>query len=120
VTEAGEQAVEAFIAAQKPDVQPVVRRLRQLVRQTAPDLKEYVDRYGVLRYGRSTGMRDWICYISGHTAHANLGFARGAELADPDGIVEGTGKNLRHVKLRTVEAVERPAVRRLVEAACRL
>src|SRR5262245_35876831 len=94
--------IEAFIERQKPSIQPVVRRLRELVRSTLPDLNEYVDRYGVIRYGHASGMSQWVCYISGHKAHANLGFARGASLPDPERLIEGTGKNLRHVKVRTV------------------
>ena len=50
----------------------------------------------------------------GHKAHANLGFARGASLPDPAGLVEGTGKNLRHVKVRKPEDVDRPGMRELL------
>ena len=47
-------------------------------------------------------------------------FARGADLADPDGLLEGTGKKARHVKLRNVADVDRPGVRTLLEEAGRL
>jgi hypothetical protein len=88
-----------------------------LVRATLPELNEYVDRHGVIRYGHASGMSDWLLYISGHKAHANLGFARGSSLPDPEGLIEGTGKNLRHVKLRSVADVERSGLRGLLEAA---
>lgn len=65
-------------------------------------------------------MRDWTCYVSGHQDHINLGFAHGASLPDPAGIVEGTGKSLRHVKLRTVAEVERPALKRLLREAAKV
>lgn len=109
--------IEAFFERQSPAVQPIARCLRELVRATLPDLNEYVDRYGVIRYGHASGMRDWVCYISGHKAHANLGLARGASLPDPKGLIEGTGKNLRHVKLRSVADVERSGLRGLLEDA---
>jgi hypothetical protein len=112
--------VDAFIERQTPSVQPVVRRLRELVRATLPDLNEYVDRHGVIRYGRGSGMSEWVCYISGHKAHANLGFARGASLPDPEGLIEGTGKNLRHVKVRSVAEAEREGLRGLLEEAGRI
>jgi hypothetical protein len=112
--------IDAFIDGQAPSVQPVVVRLRELVRATLPDLDEYVDGYGGIRYGRGRGMRDWVFYVPGHKAHANLGFARGSSLPDPDHLIEGTGKNLRHVKLRSVAEVERPGMRRLLEEAGRL
>ena len=67
--------IEAFIDGQAPAVRPIIRRLRALVRATLPDLVEYLDVHGVIRYGRGTTTREWLCYISGHRAHANLGFA---------------------------------------------
>ncbi|HEY7030200.1 MAG TPA: DUF1801 domain-containing protein [Thermomicrobiales bacterium] len=112
--------IESFIEVQAPSVQPVVRRLREVVKTTLPELNEYFDGHGVIRYGRGSGMRDWVCYISGHRAHANLGFARGASLPDPEGLIEGTGKNLRHVKVRLVEDAERAGLRGLLEAAGRI
>jgi hypothetical protein len=112
--------IEAFIAFQTPSVRPVIRRLRELVRTTLPELNEYLDRYGVIRYGHRSGMSDWICYISGHKEHANLGFARGASLPDPEGLIEGTGKNLRHVKVRSVEDVERAGMSELLVEAGRI
>jgi hypothetical protein len=112
--------IDAFVNGQAPSVQPVVVRLRELIRATLPDLDEYVDGWGVIRYSRGWGMRDWVCYVSGHKAHANLGFARGASLPDPDHLIEGTGKNLRHVKLRSVAEVDQPGMKRLLEEAGRL
>jgi hypothetical protein len=46
-----------------------------------------------------------------------FGFLCGTSLPDPAGLLEGTGKNLRHVKLRTAEDVSTPALRKLIEAA---
>jgi hypothetical protein len=112
--------IEAFIAGQAPAVQPVIRQLRALVRATLPDVTEQLDGHGVIRYGHSTKMNDWLCYVSGHKAHANLGFARGASLPDPEGLVEGTGKNLRHVKVRSVVEATAPGLQRLLEEASRL
>jgi hypothetical protein len=43
--------------------------------------------------------------------------AYGADLSDPDGLLEGTGKKLRHIKLRSLEDLQQPAVRTLLEAA---
>ena len=82
-----------------------------------PDLMEFIDAWGNIRFGRNTTMSGWLMYISAHKAHANLGFARGSSMPDPDGVIEGTGKNMRHVKVRSVEAAESPAVQRLIEAA---
>ena len=50
----------------------------------------------------------------------NLGFARGTSLSDPDGLLEGTGKRARHVKVRGLEAARAAPLQALVEAAVKL
>ena len=112
------EPIDEFVAHFEPPVQAVLRRLHRLIRETWPDAHEGVDRGNwVLRYGTGAGMRDMVLYLAGHKAHARLGFARGASLPDPEGLIEGTGKNMRHVKVRSVEEAERPALRQLIEAA---
>ena len=64
--------------------------------------------------------RGYVCAIVDHTDHTNLEFYRGSSLRDPSGLLEGTGKNLRHVKLYTTADVGRPAVRSLLREALRL
>ena len=58
-------------------------------------------------------------YVAAFTAHVNVGFFHGAELDDPAGLLEGSGKRMRHVKLRWGSAVEADALRALVAAAYR-
>jgi hypothetical protein len=56
-------------------------------------------------------------YVNAFTAHVNVGFFLGAHLADPAGLLEGTGKNMRHVKLRPDSGIDREALTALIEAA---
>ena len=56
-------------------------------------------------------------YVNAFTAHVNVGFFRGAEIADPDGLLEGTGKFMRHVKLRPECDVDSTALTKLIETA---
>jgi hypothetical protein len=56
-------------------------------------------------------------YVNAFTAHVNVGFFRGAEIADPDGLLEGNGKLMRHVKLRPDRDVDAKALQSLIEAA---
>ena len=58
-----------------------------------------------------------FAYVNAFKAHVNVGFYRGAELADPAGLLEGTGKYMRHVKVRPDGAVDAKALRRLIETA---
>ena len=56
-------------------------------------------------------------YVNAFTAHVNVGFFLGARLADPAGLLEGTGKNMRHVKLRPGAEIDREALAGLIRAA---
>ncbi len=56
-------------------------------------------------------------YVNAFKAHVNVGFFRGAELADPGGLLEGTGKFMRHVKLRPGGSVNATALGKLIETA---
>ncbi len=56
-------------------------------------------------------------YVNAFSAHANVGFFHGASLPDPAGLLEGTGKRMRHVKLRWGDAVNDGAVEALIVAA---
>ncbi|TQV78047.1 DUF1801 domain-containing protein [Exilibacterium tricleocarpae] len=56
-------------------------------------------------------------YVNAFTAHVNVGFFRGAELVDPAGLLEGSGKYMRHVKLRPESDIDAAALRQLIEAA---
>lgn len=58
-----------------------------------------------------------FAYVGAFKAHVNVGFFRGAQLDDPAGLLEGTGKFMRHVKLRLGQEVDSAALRRLVDAA---
>lgn len=58
-----------------------------------------------------------FAYVNAFKAHVNVGFFRGAELADPAGLLEGSGKYMRHVKLRPGSNIDSAALLRLIGAA---
>jgi hypothetical protein len=58
-----------------------------------------------------------FAYVNAFKTHVNVGFFRGAGLADPDGLLEGSGKYMRHVKLKPDSDVDAAALGRLVTAA---
>ncbi|MGQ0735246.1 MAG: DUF1801 domain-containing protein [Acidobacteriota bacterium] len=58
-----------------------------------------------------------FAYVNAFTAHVNVGFFCGAELPDPDGLLEGTGKFMRHVKIRPEGGVDASALGTLISAA---
>lgn len=56
-------------------------------------------------------------YVNVFTSHVNVGFFQGAKLPDPAHLLQGTGKFMRHVKLRPGEAINTAALSTLVEKA---
>lgn len=58
-----------------------------------------------------------FAYVDSFTSHVNVGFFHGAELSDPASLLEGTGKRMRHVKLRPGAKVNGAALRALIAAA---
>ena len=58
-----------------------------------------------------------FAYVNAYRAHVNVGFFRGAELRDPNGLLEGTGKFMRHVKLRPGQQIDDAGLKNLVHAA---
>ncbi len=58
-----------------------------------------------------------FAYATAFKAHVNVGFSRGAEIADPEGLLEGTGKFMRHVKLRPESDIDARALMKLIETA---
>jgi len=62
-------------------------------------------------------MSEHYAYIGVQGSHVNLGFYHGASLSDPDGLLEGTGKELRHIKIRSVADAGRAGVTELLNQA---
>lgn len=58
-----------------------------------------------------------FAYVNAFTAHVNVGFFRGAEIPDPSGLLVGTGKFMRHVKLRPGTPMDATALSKLIETA---
>lgn len=62
-------------------------------------------------------MSEHYAYIAPQTEHVNLGFYHGAKLNDPAGLLEGAGKSLRHIKIRSRAEVSAKAVGELLKAS---
>ncbi|MEX1335015.1 MAG: DUF1801 domain-containing protein [Candidatus Limnocylindrales bacterium] len=112
---------DELMAETEATLRPVARRLREIVLEVHPDAVEVVrlgDRAATYGLGPRK-MSEGYCYVLPYRAWVNLGFYKGAELPDPARLLEGTGAKLRHVKVRSPEAADAPAVRALIEAALR-
>jgi hypothetical protein len=67
--------------------------------------------------GTAPGYKGVVFVLAPHSEHLTLGFSRGSELPDPAGLLQGSGKVQRHVKLRRPEELDQPALRDLIAAA---
>jgi hypothetical protein len=68
-------------------------------------------------FGFSGKMKDMFCYIPTNAGHINLGFPRGSTLPDPNRVLEGEGKAMRHIKFSSTAELERNYVRRYIQAS---
>jgi hypothetical protein len=109
--------VDRLLADRNPDIQAIAGALRTVIRTQLPGVVEQVD-FGdkLIAFGHSMKMRDLLFAVIPHTAHVNLQLADGIDLPDPTGIVEGTGKRIRHVKVRSVGDANRDDIQALVRA----
>lgn len=101
-----------------PEIASLARMIRALILDVSPGITETISlRDRVAGYGFSPKMRQQLVYIALPKDWARLGFYRGGELPDPDHLLEGEGKLLRHIKIRSESDLHRPAVRKLLQAA---
>jgi hypothetical protein len=99
-----------------PELKKVVRGLRSLVKKVVPGTAETVNAWGLATFEKG---QPFCCYMVGKR-HVTCCFHYGTSLADPHKLLEGTGKNLRHVKLFTVEDLRQKGLRELLRQAARL
>ena len=94
----------------------VIRAVRALLKKTVKGAEEYVNPWKIPSFDSNGPL---CCYMVGKD-HVTLAFLRGAALPDPQNLLEGNGKGVRHVKLRSVADVKNPGVKKLVVEAAKL
>jgi hypothetical protein len=110
----------SYLAAYDPHISNLALALREVVLEEAPDAIESIVKGYAVTIGFSfTGkpLKDGFCHIVTYSSHVNLGFNRGALLHDPNRVLQGTGKLIRHVTIRKGNELDRPFVRRYLQAA---
>ena len=111
------QTWDEVLASHAPEVQGAARALEALIREELPDVVVQFDPgNGLLAFGRSMKMRDLLFALIPHAGWVNLQLADGAILPNPDGLIEGTGKRIRHVKIRSVGSARDPRITAVVRA----
>jgi hypothetical protein len=106
-------AIEVWMREHLDELGAIAQRWFEIMRDCGDDVRE------LLHDGHPTACVGDAAfgYVNAFKAHVNVGFFRGAELYDPSGLLEGTGKFMRHVKLRPELDVDATALMKLIETA---
>lgn len=106
-------AVDAWLREHDGELGALAKRWFEVARACGPDVRE------LLHDGQPTACVGdaAFAYVDAFRAHVNVGFYLGAELADPARLLQGTGKFMRHVKLRPGEPLDVAALTALLEVA---
>lgn len=106
-------AIEAWMNARSGALGSIAQHWFEVMRNCGADVRELLhDGHPTACLGDAA-----FAYVNVFTAHVNVGFFRGAELPDPHGLLEGTGRFMRHVKLRPGGEIDAAALVKLIETA---
>ena len=106
----------SYVKHDSPALQKLARGLRSLVKASVPGTKTTVNSWGIPTFETDVP----FCFYMIGKKHVTFGFHYGTSLHDPERLLEGTGKNIRHVKLRTPQDLEQKGLKELVIAAAGL
>jgi hypothetical protein len=106
-------AIDVWLNGQAPELGALARTWFQRMRECGRDVRE------LMHDGSPTACVEGAAfgYVNVFRAHANVGFFHGAELEDPRGLLEGTGKRMRHVKVKPGVALNSGALAGLISTA---
>lgn len=110
-----DERVRAYVNRLDPARQTQANAILDLIREAAPDAEE------TFKWNMPVFVQNGLlCSITAFKDHINLGFYKGAELTDPEGLLEGTGKGVRHVKVYSNEDIRPAQFRKWIQEAVRL
>jgi hypothetical protein len=110
----------SYLASYDPHISNLTLAVREVVLEEAPGAIESIAKGYAVAIGFSfTGkpIKDGFCHIATYSDHVNLGFNRGALLPDPNGVLSGSGKSIRHITIRKQNDLDRPLIRRYLQTS---
>ena len=110
----------AFLAPYDPHIRKLALSARALLLEEAPDASELIyDAYNAVATGYTFTGRpsDAFVHLAVYARWVNLGFNRGVELEDPQGVLQGSGRWVRHIRVSEPADLAKPPVRSFVKAA---
>lgn len=93
----------------------MIGAIRKLVKKTSPTLTESV------KWGNGVWLgKEWpVAFLHAKDDHLQFGFFSGSELKDPKGLLQGSGKYIKHIKVFTLDDIDETAFARLIRQATR-
>ena len=106
-------AIETWLDQQPGELGAIARQWFGRIRQCGDDVLE------LMHDGCATACIENVpfAYVGVFKAHANIGFFLGSQLRDPKRLLQGTGKRMRHVKVKPGEKLDSAALTALIDAA---
>jgi hypothetical protein len=102
-----------------PDIRALVQELRAVLLKSVPNEKTYLG-WSAIYYTQTSSAKSLIIAIGPMPNRVNLYFSRGIDLADPNELLEGTGKKMRHVKIFESKQIRSRALKALIKQAVAL
>ncbi|MBS1791115.1 MAG: DUF1801 domain-containing protein [Acidobacteria bacterium] len=109
-----------FLSVYDLSVGELALKLREMVLSEAPTANELIyDAYNAvaIAFTFTERLKEAFCHIAVYSKHVNLGFNYGATLSDPDGMLIGSGKQVRHLKVSSPEELRNLHLRRFIQLA---
>jgi hypothetical protein len=108
--------VDEFVKTRvQPEFRPIVAAVRGLITEYAPNAHEAIS-YGMPTYGQNKP----VAWINAGKSGITLGFRQGAYFEDKYGLLRGAAKHAKHVRMKNLDDVNKPALRYYIKQAVKL
>lgn len=108
--------MEEFLSNFPETIRKVTNELRRMVKDAMPKAHEFLY-YDAVNYSVNDSPMGRVCYLSPSQDHVMVGFLFGVRLDDQHHLLQGVGKQARHVKVKTVSEAKNRDLKELVKAA---
>lgn len=115
-----ELQIARFLAPFKPEIQTLTQQLRDYLKEKTQPTTELVGDSTIsvnIGYGFTAKAWDCYCAIIVYSKHINLSFPSGTSLSDPHSLLQGSGKRIRHFKVKSFEDVQTPELMAILKEA---
>lgn len=109
--------LEKFIEPYDMGIQKLTMELRNLITDMVPQANELIwDNYiaVAIAYSKSQKLKDAFCHIAVYSQHANFGFNRGVELINTNIKLNGKGKLIRHISLKSFQSFPKEEIKNMI------